>query len=84
MDVGDHLSGIGLVPAAIELLGGNPELDYEVAGQILGLDLTPLLPPQPDQRRLVVVHNDPGVRAADERPAVMRLYIAHFLGSHFN
>ena len=43
-----------------------PELDDQVAGQVLRLDLAALLPPQPQQGRLVVAHDDPGVRAADE------------------
>ena len=46
------------------------ELDDEVAGEVLGLDLAALLPPEPEQGGFVVPHDDPGVRAADEGAAV--------------
>ena len=55
---------------AVEGLGHDAELDDEVAGQVLGLDLAALFPPQPQQGGLVVAHDDPGVRAADEVAAV--------------
>ena len=61
LDIGNHLPRIGLVPAPIEVLGHDPELDDEVARQVLRLDLAALFPPQPDQRLLVVAHDDPGV-----------------------
>ena len=60
-----------LVPVPVEVLGHGAELDQEVAGQVLGLDLAALFPPEADQGRLVVAHDDPGVRAADELTAVM-------------
>jgi hypothetical protein len=41
-------------------------LDDEIAGQVLRLDLAPLFSPQPDKGGLIVAHDDPGVRAADE------------------
>ena len=65
LNVGDHLPSIGLVPAPIEVLGRDPELDHKIAGQVLRLDLAPLLPPQPDQRRLITSHDDPGIGAAN-------------------
>ena len=75
LDVRDDLAGIGLVPAAIEVLGHDAELDDKVAGQVLRLDLAAFLPPQPEQGRFVVAHDDPGVRAADEVSTVaMRLF----------
>ena len=61
LDVGDDLTGIGLVPASIEVLGHHPELDDEIAGQVLRLDLAALLLPKPEQRILIVAHDDPGV-----------------------
>ena len=67
LNVGDDLPGIGLVPAPVQLLGGGPELDDEVAGQVLGLDLAALFLPQAVPGPLVVAHDDPGVRAANER-----------------
>ena len=65
-DIDKDLSGIGLVPAPIELLGHHPELDEEIAGQVLRLDLAALFPPKPEKRLLIIAHYDPGVRAADE------------------
>ena len=72
LDVGDDLAGIGLVPAPIEVFGDRPELDDEVAGQVLRLDLTALFLPQPDQGGFVVTHDNPGVRAADEIAAIRK------------
>ena len=60
---------IALVPGAIEVLGGGPELDDEVAGQVLRLGLAAFLAPEADQGGLIVAHDDPGVRAANEGAA---------------
>jgi hypothetical protein len=38
LDIGDDLAGIGLVPAPIEVLGDEPELDDEIAREVLRLD----------------------------------------------
>jgi hypothetical protein len=48
------------------MLGQGAELDQEVARQVFGFDLTPLLFPQAKQCRLVVSHDDSGIGAADE------------------
>ena len=69
----DRVAGIALVPAPVEVLGDGAELDDQVVGQILRLDLAALLPPQPDERGLVIAHDDPGVRAADERTTIRSL-----------
>ncbi len=53
LDVGQNLPGIGLVPAPIEVLGGEPKLDDEIAGKILRLGLAALLAPEPQQGGLV-------------------------------
>jgi len=70
LNVGDHPPGIGFVPVAIEFLRGEPELNHEIAGQVLRFDLAALFPPQPDQGGLVIAHDDPGVGAADKAAAV--------------
>ena len=54
LDVLDGLPGVALVPVAIELLGHDPELDDEIVGEVLRLDLAALLPPQAEQGALVV------------------------------
>ncbi len=74
LDIGNDLPGIGLVPAPIEVLGGQPQLDDEVARQVLGLHFPALFPPQPHQRGLVIPHDDPGVRAADEVSSFCEIY----------
>ena len=52
---------------SIPKVGRNgSELDDEVAREILRIDLAPFFAPQAQQCRLVVAHNDPGVRAADK------------------
>jgi len=55
---------------AIELLGSAPELDHEIARQVLRFDLAALLSPQPHQGVVVITHDDPGVGAADKEAAV--------------
>ena len=44
----------------------SAELDDEIAGQVLRLDLAALFPPEPQQGGLIIAHDDPGIRAADE------------------
>ncbi len=73
LDIREDLAGIGLIPASVQLLGRDAELDHEIARQVLGLDLAPLLPPQPEEGSFVVAHDDPGVRATDEVAASARL-----------
>jgi hypothetical protein len=53
LDIGDGLAGIGLMPAPVQVLRGEPELDDEVARKVLRLDLTSFLPPEPEQGRFV-------------------------------
>src|SRR5262249_62342259 len=64
LDVGDAPARITLVPEAVELLRGGPELYDEVAGQVLWLGLPTLLAPELDQGCFVISHDDPGIRAA--------------------
>src|SRR5450756_2541115 len=69
--VGPVRAGIALVPEPVEILGDPAELDDEVGGEVLGLDLAALFLPEAEQGGLVVAHDDPGVGAADEAPAVI-------------
>jgi hypothetical protein len=70
LDVRDDVTSIRLVPAPVKLLGGQTKLDDEVARQVLRFDLPALFPPLPQEGGLVVPHDDPGVRAADEIAAI--------------
>src|SRR5215471_18351950 len=67
LHVADPPAGVALVPRAVELFRRRAKLHEEVAGQILWLGLSTLLVPELDQGGLVAAHDDPGVRAADER-----------------
>src|SRR5215472_5324760 len=60
------LASIGLIPAPVQVFGRQSQLDKEIAGQVLRFGLAALFAPKADQRRLVIAHDDPGVRAADE------------------
>ncbi len=61
LDIGDEPAGIGLVPAPVQVLRDEAELDQEVAGKVLRFDLAPLFLPEPDQGDLVVPQDDPGI-----------------------
>ena len=82
LDVGDDPPRVALVPGPVERLGGDAELDDEIVAQILRLGLAALFLPQPDQRRLVRAHDDPGVGAADEAAAVDATGIRTLVPSH--
>jgi hypothetical protein len=82
LNIGDAPAGVALVPGAVELLGGGPKLHDEVAGNVLGLNLPPLLVPKADQSRLVAAHDNPGVGAADEGAALCKLANLQCIGCH--
>jgi hypothetical protein len=46
LDVGKNLPANGLVPAPVQLLRGEPELDNEIAREVFRLDLAPFFPPK--------------------------------------
>jgi len=71
LHVDDAPAGIGLIPAPIKGLSRQPELYDQIAGEVLRLDLTALLLPEPDQGSLVLAHDDPGVGAADKSSPLM-------------
>src|SRR5205807_8350368 len=66
LNVDDHLSGIGLIPAPVQLLGRIAKLNHEIARQVLGLGFAALLPPEPNKGALVLAHNNVGVRSSYE------------------
>ena len=73
LDAFDGLPGIALVPMPVEGFSHGPELDDEVAGQVLRLGLAPFLTPQPEQGCFIVAHDDAGVGSADETSAIETL-----------
>ena len=70
LDVCKDLAGIALKPLPIEGLSDHPELDDEVAREVLRLDLTALFPPQADQGSLVLAYDDARIRTAYERAPI--------------
>ena len=58
----------------------EPELDDEVAGQVLRLGLAPFLAPQAHQGGFIVAHDDAGVGAADEAAPADGLAKSYFNG----
>ena len=77
LHLGDDLAGVALVPVPVEVLGHGAELDDQVVGEVFGLDLAALLPPKPVQGILIVAHDDPSIRAADEPCAIERIFGAN-------
>ena len=73
LDAFDRLPGVAFVPMPVESFSHEPELDDEVAGQVLWLSLPPFLAPQADQGCFIVAHDDAGVGAADETSAIETL-----------
>src|SRR5262249_31122408 len=63
-------AGVALVPAPIEVLGHDPELNDEVVREVLRLRFASLLPPQAQKGGLFCPEDDPGVGAAYERAAI--------------
>jgi hypothetical protein len=68
--INNDLAGFGFVPAPVEILGSKAELDKEIVGEILRLNLAAFLSPEPQQGDFIVPHNNPSIRAADERTPV--------------
>ena len=66
LDVDDHLTGIELIPAPVQILRNRSKLDNQIPREVLRLDLTAFLPPQPHQGNFIIAHDDPSVGAADE------------------
>src|SRR5262249_18027286 len=81
LHVADLPAGVVLVPGAIELLGCFPELYDEVAREVLRLGFASFFTPEADKGGLVVAHDDPGVRAADEPTPLYNPSVRHF---HFS
>jgi hypothetical protein len=61
---------LALIPAPVEVLDDRPELDDQHVGQIFRFHFASLFPPEAEQGGLIIAHDDPGVRAADEGATV--------------
>jgi hypothetical protein len=76
------LPGVALVPIPVEGFGHETELDDEVAGEVLRLELAPLFLPEAEEGGFVAAHDDPGVGAADEAETFKTT--SHNFLSHFS
>jgi hypothetical protein len=47
LHIREHLIGVGLIPAPVQLLCGYAKLDNEIARQVLRLGFAALLAPKP-------------------------------------
>jgi hypothetical protein len=84
LDIRDAPPGVALVPGPVELFGRSPKLHDKVVGQVLWRGLPTLLVPEANQGRFVVAHDDPGVRAADEKAAILGGIVPPYLISVFH
>jgi len=75
LHVTDPVARVLLVPTAVEVLGGEAELDDQHAREVEGDILTSFLASKPQQSLLVLAHDDPGVRAADEVHAIWLMWL---------
>jgi hypothetical protein len=79
----DAPAGISLVPGTVEFFRCCPQLDEEVARQVLGLCFAAFLAPEARQGRFIAAHDDPGVRIAYEGATLENIYVladrAHFV-----
>jgi hypothetical protein len=44
-DVGEDLAGVGLIPALVQLFGGDAKLNYEIGRKVPRLNFAALFPP---------------------------------------
>jgi len=72
LNVRKYLTGIGLIPAPVQVLGRNAKLNDQIAGEILRLHFAPLFSPEAEERGFIVPDNDPGVRPADEVASIRK------------
>jgi hypothetical protein len=73
LDVLDHVAGLPLVPAPVEVFGNAAKLNRQIVGEVFRFDFAAFLSPQANQRCFVGPHNDPGVRTADEGATIFRV-----------
>jgi len=77
LHIGKNLPGINLIPVPVQVLGRQTELNDEVAGEILWLDLAALLPPEPEEggfiAPMIIRASDPPMK---QRRSVKRVVLA--------
>ena len=71
LDVLDGLTSAALVPNSVEFFRDGTELNDEVVGEILSIDLAALFAPKTDEVFFIITHDDARIRAADEIAAIV-------------
>ena len=84
LNPGDTTAGVPLVPAPVQILGGYPQLDDELAGQVGTDSLAPLFFPELQQGFLVFAHDDAGIGAADKVSSILVKLLFLIVNSHFS
>jgi hypothetical protein len=67
LDVLDYVPRRALIPLPVQVFSREPQLDYEIRRQVLRLELASLFLPEAEEGAFVAAHDDPGIRASDER-----------------
>jgi hypothetical protein len=75
LDIRDDLTSIGLIPAPVQLLSGEAQLDDKVAGEVFWLGLSAFLPPKAEEGDLIVTHDDPSVRTPYKETAIRTITV---------
>ena len=57
LNIRKNLTGVSLIPAPVQVLGREAQLDDEVARQVLGLDLASFLLPKTEECRFVAAQD---------------------------
>jgi hypothetical protein len=73
LNVRDPVAGVKLIPTAVEVLGGEAELDGQDAREVGGRLLAAFFAPEPQEGLLVLAHDDPGIGAANEVSSIFNL-----------
>src|SRR3981189_279786 len=84
LDVFDSLASISLVPAAVEVLSNGAKLNDEVATKILRGYFAAFFLPKPRQFERIIAHDDAGVRAANEAPAIGKIWCSNLACRHWD
>jgi hypothetical protein len=69
LDFFERVASIALIPVSVEGLRHYPELNEEIAGEVLGLSFAALLSPEAEQSIFVIAHDDAGIGATDKGAA---------------
>ena len=78
LHVGNDLAGISLIPAPIKVFGNRTQLDNEVCRTSPPAQSRRAFPSTAGSARVVITHDDPGIRTADEVAAVAGFAYATF------